>query len=191
MASSCIGHLGGIPAAIENERFLQPRRSDKNKMVRISGALRIWRSNYRHCGNPGQAFRAGVWGTLPGLPRNFPRERHAGRKARNSEETECGNRNQLARASSRCVGRSRSGIGKRWPGCFRANRLEAPSPLQLCFRVSGSKSGLARAGHPDLADLEKAPLPLAIFPKGSHPLFDPAFRLFRPFRPQYPIFLAA
>jgi uncharacterized protein DUF3147 len=86
---------------------------------------------------------------------------------------------------------SRSGIGKRWPGCFRANRLEAPSLLQFCFRVSCSKSGLARAGHPHLAHLEKTPLSLAIFLESSHPLFDPPFRLFRPFRPQYPIFLVA
>jgi hypothetical protein len=103
--ASSVGNLGGIPAAIENERFLQPRRAGKNKIVRISRALRIWRSNYPHRVNP-----AGVWGTLPGLSRYFPRERHAGRKARNPEETECGNRNQLARASSRCGGRSRSGI---------------------------------------------------------------------------------
>jgi|SRR4029077_1114522 len=64
-------------------------------------------------------FRAGVWGTLPGLSRYFSRKRQAGRKTRNPEETECGNRDQLARASSRCGGRSRNGIGKRWPGCFR------------------------------------------------------------------------
>jgi hypothetical protein len=59
-----------------------------------------------------------VGGTLPGLSRYFSRKRHAGRKTRNPEETECGNRNQLARTSSRCGGRSRSGIGKRWLAAF-------------------------------------------------------------------------
>lgn len=39
VASSCIGNLGGIPAAIETERSLQLRSAGKNKMVRISRAL--------------------------------------------------------------------------------------------------------------------------------------------------------
>ncbi|MGB7465995.1 MAG: DUF3147 family protein [Candidatus Acidiferrum sp.] len=38
------------------------------------------------------------------------------------------------------VDAGRSAIGKRWPGCFRANRLEVPSLLQFCFRVSCSKA---------------------------------------------------
>jgi hypothetical protein len=129
-------------------------------------------------------------GLFLAFPAIFPAGATLVAKHETPEETECGNRN-LARASGRCDGRSRSGVGKRWPGCFRANRLEASSPLQFCFRVSCSKSGLARAGHPHLAHLEKTPLPLAISPESSHPPFDPPFRLFRPFRLQYPIFLAA
>ena len=160
-------------------------------MVRIPRAFRIWRSNYRHRRNPGQAFRSGVWGTLPSLSRYFSCKRHAARKTRNPEKTECGNRNQLTRASGRSGGRSRSDLGKRWPGCFRANHLEAPSLLPFCFRVSCSKSGLAHAGHPHLAHLEKTPLPLTIFLKSDNPLFDPPFRLLRPVRSQYVIFLAA
>ena len=71
------------------------------------------------------------------------------------------NRRQLTRASSRCSGRGRRGVGKRRFGRFRANRLEAPSPLQFRFRISRRNCSLARSGHFELAHLEKTFLPLA------------------------------
>src|SRR4029077_7334932 len=127
-----------------------------------TGALRVRRSNYRDRGNPGQAFRARVRRTFAGVSRYFSRKRHANRKTRDPEETKGGNRNQLPRPSGGCLGCSGRRPGKRWARWFRLNRLEAPSSLQFCFRISRSNRSLARAGDSELAHLEKTSLPLTI-----------------------------
>jgi len=162
VARCSAGNLGAIPAVAANECFLQHRRAGQNKMIRIPGALRVRRSNYRDRENPGQVFRARARRTFPGVSRYFPRKCHASRKTRNREETKGGNRNQLPRPSGRCLGCGGRRVGKRWSRWFRLNCLEAPSSLQFCFRISRSNRSLPRAGDPELAHLEKTSLPLTI-----------------------------
>jgi hypothetical protein len=81
---------------------------------------------------------------------------------------------------------------KSFAGLFGAAPSVALATLGLTIVADGKAyAALARACHPELAPLEKTPLPLAFFLERSHPLFDSPLRFLRSSRTQYAICLAA